>query len=285
MYTSHPAAFTLHRPQSVEEAVGLLDDDTRPLAGGHSLLPLMKLRLSVPGALVDLSRVSALRGIREEGDDLVVGAMTTHAELAASELVQRRCPLLAEAAGMIGDRQVRNRGTVGGSVAHADPAADYPTVLSALGATVTAAGPAGERPIAAADCFEGIFETALQPNELVSSVRVPATGSARGVYLKHRHPASRYAVVGVAAVVARDGGSCSRADVFVGGASAVPVRVEAARDLVGTTADEETIARVADGVPALLGDAFTDTYASGEYRRHLAKVMTRRALQRAFGGG
>ncbi len=203
MYTMRPAEFAYHRPLSLDEAISLLgDEDARPLAGGHSLLPLMKLRLATPGALVDLGRIPGLKEISANGGGLKIGALATHAAVAESEVAIGIAPVIPETAAKIGDRQVRNRGTIGGSVAHADPSADYPTVLKALGATINVAGKNGERQIAADDFFRGIFETALEPGELVTSVTVPATPAGTGAaYEKHSHPASRYAVVGVAAVV------------------------------------------------------------------------------------
>lgn len=284
MYPMRPAAFDYHRPASVEEALQLLgaNGDAKALAGGHSLLPAMKIRFATPARIVDIGRIPGLDGISQDGDSLVIGALATHASVAASDVVRSACPVLAEAAALIGDRQVRNRGTIGGSLAHADPAADYPTVTKALEATITVAGSGGNREISADDFFVDVFTTALQPGELITSVRVPVTGAGvGGAYLKHRHPASSYAVVGVAAVVAVEGGSCSRARLVVGGATGSPV-VVGVGGLVGSAPSEEAIASAADAVPAALGSPLADTYASGEYRQHLAKVMARRALSAAF---
>jgi carbon-monoxide dehydrogenase medium subunit len=286
MYTTHPATFTYHRPSSVEEAVALLGelDDARPLAGGHSLLPAMKIRLSTPAALVDLGRIPGLGAIERDGDALRIGALATHAEVAASELVRDACPVLAETAALIGDRQVRNRGTIGGSLAHADPGADYPTVLQALGATVTVVGRDGPREIPAGQLCTGIFTTALQPGELLTSVRVPATPAGTGAaYKKHKHPASGYAVAAVAAVVTVSGGSCTSARVVVGGVTGMPVEATAAAEaLVGSAGSEEAIAAAAAELPGVLSGALGDSYASGEYRRHLAMVLARRVLATAF---
>ena len=287
MYTMRPAAFTYHRPESVDEAVALLSrlEDSRPLAGGHSLLPAMKIRFSTPAALVDIGRIAGLGGIEREGDGLRIGALATHASVAASELVRADCRALAEAAALIGDRQVRNRGTIGGSLAHADPGADYPTVVRALGATITAVGTGGQREIAADDFFTGIFATALQPGELLTSVYVPATPAGTGAaYVKHKHPASGYAVVGIAAVVSVEGGTCTRARLVVGGVTGVPVDATAAAgQLVGRPGSEEAIAAAAGEVPEALTGVIGDTYASAAYRTHLAKVLARRALAEAFG--
>jgi carbon-monoxide dehydrogenase medium subunit len=284
MYTMRPAEFDYHRPGTVEEAVALLGGESRPLAGGHSLLPMMKLRLATPAALVDLGRVAGLAEIARDGDVLRVGAMATHAAVAESSAVRSACPVLAETAAVIGDRQVRNRGTIGGSLAHADPAADYPTVVTALGATITAAGGGGSREIAADEFFQGIFATALEPGELLVSVAVPVTADGTGAaYVKHRHPASRYAVAGAAAVVSVEGGSCAAARVVVGGVSANPVVVAAAGDaLVGSAPNAEAIAAAAAHVGDALGEPLSDTYASGEYRVHLAQVLAKRALTAAF---
>ena len=285
MYRMRPAEFEYHRPTTLEEAISLLGEieDSRPLAGGHSLLPMMKLRLATPAALVDLGRIRGLDGVSGNGG-LTIGALATHAEVAGSEVAIGIAPVVPETAGMIGDRQVRSCGTIGGSVAHADPGADYPTVLKALGATITATGKGGEREIAADDFFRGIFETALEPGELVTSVTVPATASGTGAaYLKHPHPASRYAVVGVAAVVSVENGSCTNARLIVGGVTAPPVNAAAAADaLVGGPGTEEAIAAAAEKVPEALPSAMGDSYASGEYRTHLAKVLAKRALRKAF---
>jgi carbon-monoxide dehydrogenase medium subunit len=271
MYTQRPAEFTYHRPTSLDEAIGLLarDGDNRPLAGGHSLLPMMKLRLAEPGAIVDIGRIPGMDGIEAEGDELRIGALATHASVATSELVREKCRVLATTAEGIGDRQVRNRGTIGGSLAHADPGADYPTVIMALGATVVVRGPDGEREIAADGFFTGVFTTALAAGELVTSVRVPVVG--RAAYVKHRHPASGYAVAGVACVVRADD-----ARIVVGGVTGTPV-------LIGIApVDEEKLAAAVEKLPEALSGAIGDTYASGEYRVHLAQVLAKRAIKAAL---
>jgi carbon-monoxide dehydrogenase medium subunit len=271
MYTQRPAEFTYHRPTSLDEAIGLVakDGDTRPLAGGHSLLPMMKLRLAEPAALVDIGRLPGLDGISEEGGDISIGALATHASVAASEVVREKCRVLATTAEGIGDRQVRNRGTIGGSLAHADPGADYPTVVTALGATVVVRGAGGEREILADDFFAGVFTTALQQGELVTSVRVPVAD--RAAYVKHRHPASGYAVAGVACVVRTDD-----ARLVVGGVTGTPV-------LIGIApVDEEKLAAAVEKLPEALSGAIGDTYASGEYRVHLAQVLAKRAIKAAL---
>jgi aerobic carbon-monoxide dehydrogenase medium subunit len=282
MYTMRPAEFTYHRPKSIDEAISLLgeSEDSRPLAGGHSLLPMMKLRLVTPAALVDLWRIPGLGEISANGG-LTIGALATHASVAGSKVAIGIAPVIPETAGKIGDRQVRNRGTIGGSVSHADPAADYPTVLKAVGATINAVGKGGERSITADEFFIGLFETSLEPGEIVTSITVPPTTGA--AYEKHAHPASRYAVVGVAAVVAVEGGTCKVARITVGGATASPVHATAAAEsLIGGSGSEEAIAAAAEKVPESITSAIGDTYASGEYRLHLTKVLAARALRKAF---
>jgi aerobic carbon-monoxide dehydrogenase medium subunit len=278
MYATH---FDYHRPRTLAEAADLLkkDPDARILAGGHSLLPAMRLRLSSPTALVDLSGVQELSGIRAAGGALVIGAMATHAAVADSDAVRSSCPLLAETADGIGDLQVRNRGTLGGSVAHADPGADYPTALLALGATVEA----GSRKIPIEGFFKGLFTTDLRPGEILTAVQVPTYGKGTGgAYVKHRHPASSFAVVGVAALVTVAGGKCTRVGLVVGGAAANPVRITAAESaLTGQAPSAAAFAAAAGHVAAAIAKPLSDLYASGEYRVHLAGVMAQRALAKA----
>jgi aerobic carbon-monoxide dehydrogenase medium subunit len=286
MYTMRPAEFEYHRPTSLDEAISLLgqNEEARPLAGGHSLLPMMKLRLAMPAALVDLGGIPGLDEISGNGGGLTIGGMATHAAVAGSEVAIGIAPVIPETAAGIGDLQVRNCGTIGGSIAHADPGADYPTLLKALGATITAAGRNGERELSADDFFRGIFETALEPGELVTSVKVPATPAGTGAaYVKHRHPASGYTVVGVAAVVSVEGGTCTDARLTVGGVTAPPVHATAAADsLTGGPGSEDAIAAAAEQVPESIPHATGDAYASAEYRTHLAKVLAARALTKAF---
>jgi carbon-monoxide dehydrogenase medium subunit len=285
MYTMRPQAFEYRRPETLDEALDLLatTEDSRPLAGGHSLLPAMKIRLATPAVLVDIGRLPGLAAVTREGDRVTIGALASHASVATSDAVLEACPVLAETAALIGDRQVRNRGTIGGSIANADPAADYPTVLKALGATIAVTGKDGEREVDAGDFFVDVFSTALGPGELVTAVSAPATeGKTGAVYVKHRHPASSYAVVGAAAVVAANG-TCTSARLVVGGATATPVLVGAAGDaLVGQAPTEDLIAAAAETVGEALRDPLGDTYASPEYRVHLATVTARRALAAAF---
>jgi carbon-monoxide dehydrogenase medium subunit len=284
MYT---AEFDYHRPATLADAIAILNNnkDAKVLAGGHSLLPAMKLRVAHPPALVDIGRIADLNGI-EAGDMAVkIGALATHNAVATAAAIAKACPILAETAALIGDQQVRNRGTLGGSVAHADPAADYPTVLVAMGATFTAQGAGGARDIPADQFFTDLFTTALQAGEILTGVTVPAYGNMPGMggcYLKHRHPASSYAVVGVAAMVGLDGGKVARAAIVVGGATANPVHCAAAEAaLTGQAPTAENIAAACGHVAAALKNTLSDHYASAEYRAHLATVMARRALAAA----
>lgn len=284
------APFDYYRPSTVAEAVDLLTsvEGARPIAGGHSLLPAMKLRVASPPALVDLTRIEGLTGITRQGDSLMIGALATHAAVAASDVVKSDCPVLADTASHIGDPQVRNRGTIGGSLAHADPAADYPALMRALGATIHVTGAGGaERSVPADDFFVGLFETGLATGELVTSVEVPVMGPGQaGAYVKHRHPASGYAVVGVAAVVTVDGGSCTQAAIGVGGVTGRPERAGSAEAaLVGQSPSNDSIVAAADKVADDLANPIGDVYASGEFRVHLASVLTKRALAEAFGSG
>lgn len=284
----YPAQFDYHTPATVREAISLLSrlkDDARLLAGGHSLLPMMKLRLAQPKHLVDLRKVPGLSGLKEEGGAIVIGALTTHYAVETSSLLKQKCSILPETAAGIGDPQVRNLGTIGGSLAHADPAADYPGAVIALGAELVAEGPQGRRTIKADDFFKGLLTTALQPDEILVEVRIPSWPAGTGMsYLKFPHPASRFAIVGVAAVVTVDAkGSCSKAGVGVTGAGTKAVRakgVEAA--LVGKSLDAATLQaaaeKAADGV-----DVQADLQGSVEYKTHLLKVFARRALEAAAG--
>jgi carbon-monoxide dehydrogenase medium subunit len=279
MYSSN---FEYFRPTTTAEAIEMLRSHpgAKVLAGGHSLLPQMKLRVAQPAALVDIGRLSDLSGISLDGDTLRIGATTTHTALATSAVVIEHCPILAEAAMQIGDQQVRNRGTVGGSLAHADPAADLPTVMVALGATFSALGPGGARDIPAADFFVDIFTTALQPDEILTGVKVKAYGAGTGgAYLKHAHPASGFAVVGVAAIVMVKDGKCTGARIAVGGASPNPILASVAGDwLAGQATEAATFAAAAGKVNDAISEPMSDHYASAGYRRQLATVLTRRAL-------
>lgn len=281
--------FDYHPARSLAEAHRLLAQHpgAKLLAGGHSILPLLKLRLAAPSALIDIGQVPELRGISLSGETLRIGALTTHAELARSADIKKAAPALAEAAAVVGDPAVRNRGTIGGNVAHADPASDLPTVLVALDARMLAVGPRGERTIDASQFFTGIMTTALAEDEILSAVLVPAAGRGQGsAYVKFVHPASRYAVVGAAAAVGITDGTCSSVRVAVGGL--VPFAMRAAsveRALTGQKPDQSVLAAAAARVADDLGsDVSGDIFASAEYRRAMAPIYVKRALAAAIAG-
>jgi carbon-monoxide dehydrogenase medium subunit len=282
---THP--FTYQAPATIEEAVKQLgqNGDAKVIAGGHSLLPLMKLGLAQPESLVDLRRIGSLREIRTDADGtIVIGALVTHRDIAHDETVRAKLAALADAAGEIGDLQVRARGTIGGSLAHADPAADEPAPTLAYDATIRAIGPQGRRDIPARDYFKGAFETALAANEILAEIRFPApTARTGGAYAKFAHPASGFAVTGVAAVVTiKADGTVERAAIGVAGAAANAYRATAAeRALTGSKGDAKAIAeaaaKAADGITAL-----SDLAASAEYRKHLVTVYAKRAIELAI---
>jgi aerobic carbon-monoxide dehydrogenase medium subunit len=279
-------SFEYFRARSVADAHQLLaaHPGAKLLAGGHSLLPLLKLRLAAPSTLVDIGRIPELRGIRRQGDWIQIGALTTHAELAASADLRNAAPALADGAAMVGDPAVRNRGTIGGNISHADPASDLPTVLVALDARMVAAGPGGERTIPADQFFTGIMTTALSEDEILVAVHLKASEPGQGcAYEKFSHPASRYAVVGAAAWVAITNGTCSSARIALGGLLPNARRAGGAeRALIGKALTDETIAAAANQVTADLGnDVIGDIYASAEYRAAMAPVFTKRALSSA----
>lgn len=273
----YPASFRYARPRNLDEALRLLQEnpEAKLLAGGHSLIPAMKLRLATPALLVDIGRLAELKGIREEGEAYFVGALTTHAEIARSSL-----PLLPLVARVIGDPMVRNLGTIGGSLAHADPAADYPAAILALEAELLARGPQGERRIPARDFFQGMFQTALGPQEILLGLQVPRLPGYRFAYEKFPHPASGYAVVGVAAAVLKEGEALKDVRLAATGAAYAPFRLEGAEAALrqGMGPKEATQGYTP---PVPLAE---DRFASAEYRLHLLRVLARRALERALGG-
>jgi carbon-monoxide dehydrogenase medium subunit len=281
-----PANFDYIAAKSLDEALSLLakhKDDAKLLAGGHSLLPAMKLRLAQPKVLIDIGRIKDLSYIREDGGQIRIGAMTTHFQIETSDLLRHACPLLPETATNLGDVQVRNKGTIGGSLAHSDPAADWPAAVLAVGAEIVVAGAIGERVIQADDFFVELFTTALKPGEMLKEIRFAAPkGRVGQSYMKVRHPASGFAVVGVAVNLSLGGsGKCQSAGVGVTGVSPKAYRagaVEAA--LKGKPLDAKTLAaaaaHAADGV-----EANSDLFATPAYRKHLAQVYTRRALETA----
>jgi aerobic carbon-monoxide dehydrogenase medium subunit len=278
-----PAKFEYESPRTLGEALELLSSraDAKILAGGHSLLPAMKLRLAQPAMLVDIGRVGSLSYIRPSGDRIMMGAMTTHAEVAGSKDLLRSSPLLALAAAQIGDTQVRNRGTLGGSLAQAHPAADYPAAVLALDAEIVAHSRSGERVIPATKFFTGMFSTALRNDEILTEVRVPDTMGQRVVYKKFHHPASGYAVVGVAVRLRVSNGKIESAAVGITGVSDVAYRASALEDALQgkpASAIADAAMQAANGIE-IIGDYF----ASAEYRRHLVTIITRRALEEAAG--
>lgn len=281
-----PNSFDYVAAKSLDEALSLLGkhkDDAKLLAGGHSLVPAMKLRLAQPQMLIDISRIKELAYIREDGGQIRIGSTTTHYQIESSDLLKRVCPLLPETATHLGDVQVRNKGTIGGSLAHADPAADWPAAVIAVDAEIVVAGSKGERVIKADKFFTSLFTTALEQDEILREVRFNVPKGRTGQsYKKFRHPASGFAVVGVAVSLTVDGsGKCQSAGVGITGASPHPYRASGVENaLKGSALNGKSLSAAAahatDGV-----DANTDLFASGEYRRHLAEVYTRRAIETA----
>ena len=273
-----PAAFDYEVAESVDHAMSLLRDreDAKLLAGGHSLLPLLRLRVTRPSVLVDIGPLTELSYVRDEAGTLAIGALTRHHDLATSPLVQEHNPLLSYAARLIGDPQVRHRGTIGGSISHGDPASDLPAVLLALDGEVDVAGSDGVRTIAARDFFRGVFETAAAPGEIVTEVRVPKlTGDHVWSYLKFRRRAQDWATVGVVAVARRANGGLADPAIALVNMGATPLRA----------AQAEAAWSAGDADPGAEADVGTeppsDTFASSEYRRHLARVLARRAIEEA----
>jgi aerobic carbon-monoxide dehydrogenase medium subunit len=281
-----PASFGYVAAHSVEEALQLLTkhgEDAKLLAGGHSLIPAMKLRLASPRTLIDLGTVAGLRGVRMDGNTLAIGALTVHTDVASAELVQKHLPGLADAASVIGDLQVRNRGTIGGSIAHADPGADFPVILTALNASFVLQSTSGSRTVAADDFFIDFYTTAMNANEVLTEIRVPLPTSGSGTaYVKLPHPASGYVVVSAGVLITRQAsGSCSLARVALGGLGSGPIRaVVTETELQGKLLAPEVIAAAA-AKAAEETDPEGDTYASAEYKRHVATVYARRAIEAA----
>ena len=273
-----PAAFDYVVAEHPDHAIELLSrkEDAKLLAGGHSLIPAMKLRLARPALLVDIGRIGDLSYVREDGDRIAIGALTLHKDVAVAPALREHCPIVSHTAGQIGDPQVRHRGTIGGSLAHGDPASDLPTVILALRGELVARGPEGDRAIPAREFFTGVFQTALQPNEVLVEVRVPKLGSAGWSYEKLRRRAQDWATVAVAAVV-EGNGSVERASIALTNMGATTMRATAAEEaLVGGASIADAAALAADGT-----EPPTDHTASSDFRRHLARVLTRRALEKA----
>jgi carbon-monoxide dehydrogenase medium subunit len=284
-----PAAFAYARPTTIEEALQAIadgGDDVKILAGGQSLIPVMRLRLAAPETVVDLARVEGLRGVREDGDSVVIGAMTTHADVLADPLLARYAPLLVQATETVADRQVRRRGTFGGALAHADPAGDLPAVALALDAEFVVVGTSGRRTVAAADFFLDYLTTALDEGEILVEIRVPKLDAADGWgarYEKFNRVAQAWSIVAVAAVVRREGGRIAEARIGLTNMGPTPLRARATEAaLVGVDVSLETVtaaaAQAAEGT-----SPSNDLNAQADYRQHLAQVLTRRALAAAAG--
>ncbi len=279
-----PAPFEYARAESVDEAVSLLREhgkDAKLLAGGHSLLPLMKLRLARPSALIDIGRIQDLSYIREDGDAIAIGALSRHHDVQTSDVLAQHCPIVSHTAGEIGDPQVRHFGTIGGSIAHGDPASDMPTVLVALDAEFVVQGRKKSRTVAAGDFFTGLFETALGADEVLTEIRVPKLGPEHGwSYLKFNRRAQDWAIVGVAAVVERSDGQIAGARIGLTNMGATPLRagaVESALAGAGPDAVASAAEAAAEGTSPP-----SDTFASADYRQHLARVLVRRGVEEAL---
>jgi carbon-monoxide dehydrogenase medium subunit len=277
-----PAAFDYDVAESVDHAVELLakgGGEAKLLAGGHSLLPAMKLRIARPSMLVDIGRLSDLAYVKDAGTHVALGALTRHAAVAADPLLQEHCPIVSFTAGQIGDPPVRHRGTLGGTLSHGDPASDMPAVMLALGAELDVRGKDGVRTIQVADFFTGVFQTALAPDDVLAEVRVPKLGASTGwAYLKANRRAQDWATVGVAALVHRDDGKVAGASIGLVNMGGTPLRARAAEDaLAGGASVADAAARVGEGT-----EPPTDQAGSSEYRAHLAQVLTRRALEQAM---
>jgi carbon-monoxide dehydrogenase medium subunit len=281
----YPQQFEYVRPSSVEEAIGILSSnpDAKVLAGGHSLIPAMKLRLAAPGTIVDIGKIDELKGIDSRGG-LKIGALTTYAAIVDSDTLED-FPMLRDATKQVGDPSVRNRGTIGGSMAHNDPAADLTAVVLALNGSVTAQGKGGSREVALDDLFVGLLTTSITEDEIITSVNIPNDFSnAKQAYIKHAHPASGYAVVGVAVALKEKDGKVESARIAVTGAPEYAKRASAAESaLIGKALDADSIAAAAAVAAEGLGELNGDVYASPEYRAHLVRVLTRRALTKAAG--
>jgi len=282
-----PGKFDYIRPSSLDEAVRALDEggeDAKVIAGGQSLLPLLRLRLAYPELLVDVGGLGDLRGVRDEGDSLLIGALTTHDEVVHDPLITGHCGLLAEAAGMVADPAVRHRGTLGGSLAHADPAADLPAVVVALDATMIVRGPGGDRSIGAAEFFDDYLTTTMAANEILTGIRVPKLGPGWGYrYEKFHRTAQAWAIVGVAAIARRSNGQVEQARIGMANMGPVPVRARAAEAAAaGADASREALRSAAERADEGTRPP-ADLHGAADYRRHLARVLTARALAVASG--
>lgn len=280
----HPLPFEYEVAESVDHAIELLDqhgEEAKFIAGGHSLIPLLRLRLAAPTALIDLGRLDDLNYVREEDDHLAIGALTHHRQLLHNELVNEHCGILGYTAGLLGDPSVQHRGTLGGTLAHGDPAGDMPSVICALEAEIVVQGPDGERTVGALDFFKDYLFTDLEPNEVITEVRVPKLGSNTGwSYKKFSRRSQDWATVGVAAVVEKDNGGISSARIGLTSMGSTPIRASAVEEaLSGASAD--AVAEAAESADEGTRPG-SDDAASAEFRRHLARVWTRRALEEAL---
>lgn len=280
-----PGSFSYHRPASVADAVKLLSDlgeDARPLAGGHSLVPMMKLRLATPTHLIDLHGIATLKGIRRDGDTLVIGAMTTQHDLLASEEIARSAPILHEAALLIADPQVRYRGTIGGNVANGDPGNDMPALMMTLGATYRLEGPGGARDVAAADFYQGAYFTALEPGEILTSVTIPVPAAGHGyAYEKLKRKVGDYATAAAAVVLTMSSGKVASCTIGLTNVHETPLlAADAATAVIGTSLDAATLKKAAAAAKAIMAPA-ADARGPVEYRKHVGGIMVARALQRA----
>jgi aerobic carbon-monoxide dehydrogenase medium subunit len=280
-----PIAFDYEVAESVDHAIELLEangDEAKLLAGGHSLLPIMKLRLAAPAVLVDLGRISDLNYVRDEGDHIAIGAMTRHTDVEYNDVLHEHCGLLSYTASLVGDPQVRHRGTIGGSISHGDAASDLPSALLALEGTFVIKGSGGERTVAAADFFQDYLQTVLAPDEVLTEIRVPKLGQNAGwSYKKFNRRAQDWAVVGAAAVVERSNGSISSARIGLTNMGSTPLRATAAEGALSGS-DASSVAEATSNADEGTSPT-SDIAASAEYRRHLARVLTRRAVEEALG--
>jgi aerobic carbon-monoxide dehydrogenase medium subunit len=279
-----PLAFDYEVAESVDHAIELLGqhgEESKLLAGGHSLLPIMKLRLAAPTVLIDLGRIDDLNYVRDEGDHLAIGAMTRHCDVERDATLGEHCGLIAYTASLVGDPQVRHRGTIGGSISHGDAASDLPSALLALDANFVVKGPGGERTVAAGDFFEDYLQTTLAPDEVLTEIQVPKLGGAGWSYKKFNRRAQDWAVVGVAAVVERSNGSIGSARIGLTNMGSTPLRATTAENAL-SGADPSSVAEATSTADEGTSPS-SDIAASDEYRRHLARVLSRRAVEEALG--
>ena len=280
-----PGPFSYHRPESVGDAIKLLasfGEDARPLAGGHSLIPMMKLRLATPGHLIDLHGVAALKGIRRDGNNIVIGVMTTQHELLASDEIRTSLPIVQEAAGLIADPQVRYRGTLGGNLANGDPGNDMPALMLTLGAAYRLEGPNGAREVMASDFYQGAYFTALEPGEILTSVTMPIPAAGHGyAYEKLKRKVGDYATAAAAVVLTMSGGKVASCAIGLTNLHETPLlATDAANAVIGTSLDEATLKKAASAAQAIMSPA-ADARGPVEYRKHVGGIMVTRALQRA----